>query len=791
MFKKISKIKNIAVYNNFIWDNEVKESNGQISEFRTVNILYGRNYSGKTTLSRIFRSLETNMLSDKYKKPEFNLETLDGESISQLNIGHHNLNIRVFNEDFIKDNLKFISNSDESINSFAILGENNKNLIDEINIKEFELGREDDKSSKLGKCLESKEQHIALKRQYSNSNASLDEKLTEKANNKKTGIKHNSRFGDANYNRTKLQTDIDLVLNGKYHPISDIETLGLETLLKEDVKERISQLPILILSLTNLLQKTKYLVEKEISAAKPIDELLKDHALESWVRTARAFHENKRNTCGFCGSKLSVDIWARLDQHFNKESEKLHNDIDNLIVDIKNERKKISELLNVSMADYYSKFNIEISSINENAKKVKDEYISSLDKLVSYLAKRKMNIFSANKLEEISDCSENFRSLYSKLDEVNIQSNNFTLKLSSEKEYAKKTLRLNEVFRFVNDINYVAEKDKLNILCTDVSNALKRTNSIAAEIALTRQKIAILKAKMNDESKGADSVNIYLNNFFGHKSLSLQAKENENGFKFEVVRNEEKAHHLSEGECSLIAFCYFMAKLKDTKTKNLKPIIYIDDPISSLDNNHIFFIFSLINSEIVKVRDFSQLFISTHNLEFLKYLKRIAPKDSANKTIERKYFIIERVASGSSIKTMPKYLKNYVTEFNYLFHQVFKCANAVDTIVDEQHDCYYNYGNNARKFLESFLYFKYPNANEKDNTKLERFFGFDSLSTVITERITNEYSHLEGVFERSTSPIDVPEMRRSAQFILRKIREKDPEQYSALLESIDNPIETF
>ncbi|HDL7592561.1 TPA: AAA family ATPase, partial [Yersinia enterocolitica] len=169
----------------------------------------------------------------------------------------------------------------------------------------------------------------------------------------------------------------------------------------------------------------------------------------------------------------------------------------------------------------------------------------------------------------------------------------------------------------------------------------------------------------------------------------------------------------------------------------------------------------------------------------------IAPKDSANKTIERKYFIIERVASGSSIKTMPKYLKNYVTEFNYLFHQVFKCANAVDTIVDEQHDCYYNYGNNARKFLESFLYFKYPNANEKDNTKLERFFGFDSLSTVITERITNEYSHLEGVFERSTSPIDVPEMRRSAQFILRKIREKDPEQYSALLESIDNPIETF
>ncbi|MEB3733722.1 AAA family ATPase [Halopseudomonas pachastrellae] len=29
-----------------------------IAEFKKINILYGRNYSGKTTLSRIFRALE-------------------------------------------------------------------------------------------------------------------------------------------------------------------------------------------------------------------------------------------------------------------------------------------------------------------------------------------------------------------------------------------------------------------------------------------------------------------------------------------------------------------------------------------------------------------------------------------------------------------------------------------------------------------------------------------------------------------------------------------------------------
>ena len=131
---------------------------------------------------------------------------------------------------------------------------------------------------------------------------------------------------------------------------------------------------------------------------------------------------------------------------------------------------------------------------------------------------------------------------------------------------------------------------------------------------------------------------------------------------------------------------------------------------------------------------------------------------------------------------MPGYLKEYVTEFNYLFHQIYKCAKAqIDS--DENHDCYYNFGNNARKFLEAFLYFKYPNAIDKDD-KLYRFFGNDALATSLTDRVNNEYSHLAGVFERSISPLDVPEMKTTASYILQKIYEKDPDQYNALLQSI-------
>ncbi len=61
----------------------------------------------------------------------------------------------------------------------------------------------------------------------------------------------------------------------------------------------------------------------------------------------------------------------------------------------------------------------------------------------------------------------------------------------------------------------------------------------------------------------------------------------------------------------------------------------------------------------------------------------------------------------------------------------------------------------------------------------------DTLAVPLTDRINNEFSHLEGLFERGATPIDISEMKKIAGFILQKIEENDPDQYSALLQSID------
>jgi wobble nucleotide-excising tRNase len=257
-----------------------------------------------------------------------------------------------------------------------------------------------------------------------------------------------------------------------------------------------------------------------------------------------------------------------------------------------------------------------------------------------------------------------------------------------------------------------------------------------------------------------------------------------------VKRDEKKAHHLSEGEVSLIAFCYFIAKLKDINTKGKKPIIWIDDPISSLDSNHIFFIYTLINTQIYGNEEFEQLFISTHNLNFLKYIKRLPNAHNDNNRKENnklyRHLIIERKDKESSILNMPNHIKKHVTEFNYLFNHIYKCS-IMENVTDENYTSFYNFGNNARKFLELFLFYKYPDETN-DSDKMKKFFGGNNIPVVLTDRINNEYSHLCGSFERGESLIEVPEMNTAAKLIIERIKHHDNDQYEALLKSVDIPI---
>ncbi|MEM6737265.1 MAG: AAA family ATPase [Bacteroidota bacterium] len=790
MITKFKSINNLAVFQNFDWDSTIRDNGNNVALFKPINIFYGRNYSGKTTLSRIVRALETGNLSDKYENPEFEVSITDVADSTPNNLTAHGKKIRVFNDDFVKANLRFIVNPNESIAPFAIIG-GNATIETEIQALKNELGVKENPEEEIdatGFYLELKNASLRATtalQAYQTANNRLNDQLKNKAINNPNGIRYKSdKYGDQNYNIRKLQSDVNTVLGTSFQPLTDEEVRAKLNLLNESTNANIPETEKPILDLNTLNQKAKEVATKSISNSNKIEQLLKDAILNRWVKEGRQLHKDTLEKCSFCGNDISHERWNTLESHFDEESEKLEKEIEALISETEKSIQNIESKLVIDKKLFYSKFHSDLETLIEQREKAVNVLKSDLNTIKEKLVERKDDLLNSKSYDDITDNSKLLEDCWITYETFRKEANEYSSSLETEQNKAKMLLRLREVSDFTTDIQYSNVIAKIQSL-KDASDAETQSkNDVEEKI---RQQIAQIEAKerlMNDEEKGAIKVNEYLNNFFGHDFLTLQALEDTDEIggkkiKFEIVRNGNKAHHLSEGESSLIAFCYFMAKLEDVETKGSKPIIWIDDPISSLDSNHIFFVYSLINAEIFTTQEFEQIFISTHNLDFLKYLKRL-PRASNNNQCN--YFLISRENETSKITLMPKYLKDYVTEFNFLFHQIYKCSIA-ETDDENQHNLYYNFGNNTRKFLEAFLYYKYPNTVKQLN-KLTKFFGDNRQASTMTDRINNEFSHLEGLFERSMTPIDIPEMKKTAAFILDRIKEKDNEQYEALLLSI-------
>ncbi|MGI6394694.1 MAG: AAA family ATPase [bacterium] len=694
MIIKFKTIKNFAVFQNFNWDMTIRDDGNNVVLFKPINILYGRNYSGKTTLSRIVRALETGNISDKYENPQFEVSIKDGADATQDNLTAHGKKIRVFNEDFVKDNLRFFANPNEDITPFAIIG-GNVAIEKEIQDLKSELGS-DEEENESGFYLELKNAVAkatdALKT-YQDEDKALNDQLSNKATNNPNGIKYKSDiYGDQNYNINKLKTDINTVLEDPFKPLTDDEKMQKLNLLNEKAKEDIPAIAKSNLDLNTLNAKARQLVTKSISSSNKIEQLLKDAILNRWVKEGRSIHKDKLKKCSFCGNDISQERWNELDSHFDEESEKLDREIDALIAEIETKIRSIDGVLQINKNAFYSKFHKDLDTLISQRQQVIDNIKSELNRIKDKLQDRKNNLLNPKTYEDITDKSQLLEDCWTTFEGFRKKANEYSNSLEKEQTEAKKFLRLREVKDFVETIQYTEIIKKIQTLKSKSDAEAENQQGIQNKI---REQIALIKDKerlMKDEEKGALKVNEYLNNFFGHDFLSLEAKEEtDKKIRFEIVRNGKKAHYLSEGECSLISFCYFMAKLEDVETKGSKPIIWIDDPISSLDSNHIFFVYSLISTEIITKQEFEQIFISTHNLDFLKYLKRLNAKE------ERSYFLITREQETSKIKLMPKYLKNYVTEFNFLFHQIYMCATA-NTDDEAQYNLYYNFGNNTRKF---------------------------------------------------------------------------------------------
>lgn len=787
MIKKIGTIKHFAVFENYNWDLSSTDKNGQPLKFEKINILYGRNYSGKTTLSRIFRSLETGQLPENYDDPQYELNDENGNKIDQNNLADFSSPVRVFNEDFIKSNLKFLIDPTGEIAPFAILGNTNGTLVDEIKELTKEIGSSEEPKTGLHKAVDDANNALdSANRALSEAESDLKSKLSKKATDKSIGIKYKSdRFGDVNYTIAKIRSDIETIYQNEYQGPSTTDIANCEAILRDTVHEPITNIRFQH-QYSTYKDEAVSLLEKEIGTSNKIQRLIHDTALNLWVKRGVEIADNA-SICPFCGNPITDEFWSELHAHFDEESRKLENDIGGLIEQIRKEINK-GAINDASIklqlySEYIGKYEVAKKSLDEKL----SEYYNALQELIDQLEKRLANI--SHPVEFLSDknCDNDIEEALNRLNLVLNENNSYAGELKNKQTSAKTVLRLKEVEDFCNTIDYRAVSEKIEKLKSIRDAAESKLNDVKDDLSNKQEALDGKKRLLNDEELGAKHVNEYLNDFFGHHFVTLEAhKDNDDAkqIKFCIMRNGKPAYNLSEGECSLISFCYFMAKLDDVATSGQKPIIWIDDPISSLDSNHIYFIFSLIVSKIAKTGCFSQLFISTHNLDFLKYLNRLKSyhldKNGKQVADSKAYFLIERIGNHSSIQALPQYLKSNATEYNYLFSQIYKVSQCV-AVTDDNYDILYSFGNSARKFLEMYLYFKYP-TDEELLPKLKRFFEPEDVPPILINRLVNEDSHgptPENSLRAGIDPETIPVAKKILQLL-----QKDSEQYDAFMESI-------
>ena len=791
MIKKLD-INKFGLFSSFSWDTAI----GRNIAFKRLNIIYGRNYSGKTTLSRILRCIEKGELHADYANANFSIEMYDGSKINSLSLPQPSEapKIRVYNTDFVNDNLSWVHNPKGTIEPFTILGSKNVEIENKIKVIDATLGNEQENTGLFLSLSEKTNAYNTKATELKTKSEALTQLLKNKANNE---IKTNSDFfvitsNKRSYQITDIENEIAIVIKNLDAAILSAEQKEEKRKqLKEEPKPELEPLVVSKPQFEKYKNQVQELLSAQIKPTQTISDLINDSLLQEWVRQGIDKHKDKRTTCAFCGNVLSTDLWDKLDAHFSKESKDLRDKIKLQIESLESAKQKIDTFINLSKDSFYVAFHSQFDELFSNWQKEQKQYVLNIGTLIAALKKREADIFNTIHLSDISDNSEAISVILTDFNKLISENNSKAQTLVNDQNNIRKDLRYSEIAQFIKLIDY-SNKLKTNAdLEVDCQKLKTEKEKSQKEIDALLEEKRSLEAQAKDESKGAELVNKYLLHYFGHNDFQLVAEGESPNIKFKIKRGNDDALNLSEGECSLISFCYFIARMEDEmgdEQNANKLIIYIDDPISSLDNNHIFFMFSLIESVIAKHKKYSQLFISTHNLDFLNYLKRLtvpkwkeAPQDKEKDSIN--HFLVERKGKcNSNLCLVPEYFKKYVTEFNYLFGQIYKCSTADEATIATTYQ--YDFSNNMRKFLEGYLFYRYPSHNLGLDKRLNKFFENDPITVNLINRVVNEYSHLEEHFDRSIKPIDTDIIKNIAIAVIGKIKEKDPEQFNSLCESL-------
>lgn len=752
MIEGINRIRGLGVYADY------RPAQG-MPAFGMKNVIYGWNYSGKTTLSRIFAMIERGRPEAGMPSFEFEFRT-HGGVVDQTNYQRSGLQIRVFNADFVAANLNFAG---DHFNPIFLLGEESKAAIDKIarcervlaKIEAADIGIRTVNDRAAADLNNARTAAAAAVRELMSLNAAfradhLDREIAQ--------VRYNP--GAAILTADDLQSDLRLARSSDQDRLPGLTPVSIDTKLRR------------------LREQAEPLLAKAPDLANTIEALAKHPEVERWVLQGLPLHQDQ-DGCLFCAGPLGAKRTDALRAHFSKDLS-IHSDaIAGLLAKVRGAALDFSPR---AASELYAPFRDRYRQASRALEDAVSTYNAAVAALHSSLERKTESPRSCIELPVCegtpwTDVARAIETINAIITEHNRVSNNF----DHSKAEAIRRLKAHYAAEFV----VVHALDRLD----DEKRAREArrgrfhrwSNELKAEEAKQR-------AIINKAQRGREEINARVESLLGLVSVTIEVADIGGEERFRLMRRDGRpAIHLSEGEKTAIGFAYFMAKLKELPDL-AESIVCIDDPISSLDSNHVFQVVGVIREAFFhqvpsggnlewRTRC-KQLFVLTHNFNFFALLREIKPdKKNPNKA---RHFLVKRVSpTTSALVDMPAALLNYSSEYHFLFGVLdsFRKKGTVDRM-----ELLLMLPNAMRRFVELYTYARMPTADDVTvDARAEALFGVKTAKRVL--KTLHYFSHANNIERMAENNDLMCDIDAAIEEMLSHIEREDPIHWKALAEA--------
>lgn len=759
MIRSIQRLRGFGVFEDFRRTND-------LPEFGAKNIIYGWNYSGKTTLSRFFSTLGTGIPSPDFPLASFEVRLDDGTTITERALDPPRLTIEVFNSDFVTSNLSW---SGEDFQSILLLGD------DSIEAQE--------RIERLNTLLGKRRQQLRSTRaSIKEVEETISEAKSVAAKQIKTTLQIVEAFGATQLNSAlaQLPADIASVI------LSPEEFAAQLNLALAKDAQRPTNAPAFAAPNLQLSgwQKEAETLLREAPVVSAILEHLRDHpAISNWVEAGLPLHAG-HSVCEFCGGALTDERIRSLQGHFSKAWTDHKQRLETLLRAIQSAALSLTGWIEPSRFLPANQLAARLL-----AKKLEDlcrAYNDDLRNLAEAVQAKVDNPFETQSQPALRpEMPPVLTRAFDEVEALIARNNRAVSGFKDPRGEAIRKSKLHLVATFAQDERLAKAQQRRNLL-TDLESYIN-----AAGIRI-RDTVQVLHASIDRAQKGRETLNERIALLLESDGIRIDVVTRGGTDRFALRRNGHPARNLSDGERTAIAFAYFLTKLKEHK--NLEDVIvYIDDPISSLDSNHVFQVYAIIKNLFFRksvgaqgkakwVTACKQLFISTHNFEFFEMLKKL-PIDGQKPTQRdgARYYLIKRITStASSIFDLPASLRKYTSEYHYLFSVInaFYEHPTKDDVAQ-----LLALPNALRRFVELYTYMRLPLADTNVEARLGLLLG--SESAVRITQLLHHFSHLETV-DRVSSHTQVVSAIAPVVDELMELLSKDELHFNALMATVSS-----